>query len=117
MFLVWILIAIVYVVIGVNLVVFAYKKVRSKDERPLITSFVIALFFSFGLAVGHFAVPLPFLPLLFIWVYELLFYSVKLEDGVVTLLIPFLVQWILIAGVFSTVCNIREKLHQRRRQD
>ena len=60
---------------------------------------------------------MPFLPLLCVWIYAMLFSAAMLEEGISTLLIPFVVQWILIAGVFYTACNIREKLHQRRRQD
>jgi len=117
MLFIWILLAVFYVVLGVTLAVATYRKVKLEDERPLITSFVIAIFFSLGLAVGHLAVPVPFLPLLCVWIYEFLFSSATLEGGVAMLLIPFLVQWILIAGVFYTVCNIREKLHQRRLPD
>jgi len=117
MFLVWLILIIVYIVFGVTAALVTYKKIKSGDERPLITSFVIAIFFSFGLADGRLPVPVPILPLLFFWIYDVIFSFSSIKDGIFFILIPFLVQWVLIAGVFYTICNIREKFNRGQRLD
>jgi len=111
-----------YVAVGVLAVWLAYRRMQASKVRILVTAFIFALFFSFGVAFGRSAVPAPTLILIVAACIEMLWTLPcaptpdgcnAVPDGDAWILMPFLVQWALCFALVTTLRYISNALRGR----